>query len=298
MKNNELLQRVLVALVGIPIGLYLILSGGIGFVLVIAVLSSIGLWEFFNMMLIKGFKPLVYAALLFNFFATIFSGIMIVDGQFILSLLFLIGNGVAFVVLTLLIQLWDQSKTPIENSFVNLFGLTYVGIFFITLIFIRNFDVVVNFMHNIMPLQIGLELANKEIWGKIVLIHLTAIWICDSAAYFVGKAMGKNKLFERHSPKKTWEGAIGGMVASLIYFVVMLYFFTPQISYFHGIIMGIIVGVFGQLGDLIESQFKRYAGVKDSSHLIPGHGGVLDRFDSILFTSPIMLIYLFFVLFF
>lgn len=296
--NSELLKRVSVALVGIPLGLYLIYTGGIAFVVVITILSSIGLWEFYNMMNIKGFKPVIYAGLLFNFFATLFSGIMVVENQFVLSLLFLIGSGLSFIVLMLLLQLWDISKSPIENTWVTIFGLLYVGIFFICVIFVRNFDIVVKYMFDILPLQVDSNLMIGEIWWKFLILYFTSIWICDSAAYFVGRSIGKRKLFERHSPKKSWEGAIGGLVFSMIYFIIMLKFYIVEINFIHGIGFGIIVGVFGQLGDLVESNFKRYAGVKDSSHLIPGHGGILDRFDSIIFTAPMVLIYLFFVMFF
>lgn len=296
--NSELTKRVLVALIGIPLSIYLIYLGGLSFVLTITIISGLGLWEFYNMMNVKGFKPVLYAGLLFNVITTMFAGIMIVDNQFMMSTLFLIGVTLSFTLLMLLLQLWDTTKTPIENTFVTIFGLLYVGIFFICILYIRNFDVIVAYLYKIMPLQINSNLLVSVIWWKFLLIYFSSIWVCDSAAYFVGKSLGKTKLFERHSPKKTREGALGGLIFSVIYFTLMLKYFIPEIHFFNGISLGLIVGVFGQLGDLIESQYKRYAGVKDSSHIIPGHGGILDRFDSILFTAPFVLFYLFFLTFF
>jgi phosphatidate cytidylyltransferase len=121
--------------------------------------------------------------------------------------------------------------------------------------------------------------------------------VCDSAAYFVGRAFGRHTLFERVSPKKTWEGAIAGFFFAVGAFLLARFLVLPYLSVSDALICGTIVGLFGQIGDLAESLLKRDAGVKDSSQLIPGHGGVLDRFDSIMFVAPLIFLYLDFVVF-
>ena len=112
--------------------------------------------------------------------------------------------------------------------------------------------------------------------------------------------MGKTKLFPRISPNKTWEGSIWGFLASVI-FMYLFYQFSPMnqlpITNNEVIVIGILIGMFGQIGDLIESMFKRDSGVKDSSHLIPGHGGFFDRFDSLIFVAPLIFFYLRFIVF-
>ncbi|MDO5576902.1 MAG: phosphatidate cytidylyltransferase [Fibrobacter sp.] len=125
----------------------------------------------------------------------------------------------------------------------------------------------------------------------IVLIF-TSIFMCDSAAYFVGSAWGKTH-FSSISPKKTVEGSIGGLTASVLVCSIGWYFFaSPGYARWLGIVLGILIGVFAQIGDLVVSLMKRNFCVKDSSGLIPGHGGILDRFDSVFFSAPIVSIFL------
>ena len=111
------------------------------------------------------------------------------------------------------------------------------------------------------------------------------IWVNDSFAYLVGKTIGKNKLFPSVSPKKTWEGTIGGLVFALVAAYFMSKYET-NISLMQWFILAIVIVVTGSLGDLIESKFKRAAGVKDSGAILPGHGGMLDRLDSLIFAAP------------
>ncbi|KXK56872.1 MAG: phosphatidate cytidylyltransferase [Chlorobi bacterium OLB7] len=126
----------------------------------------------------------------------------------------------------------------------------------------------------------------------MIMAILVSIWTCDSFAYYGGRLFGKHKLFERVSPKKTWEGAISGAFGAVGAMLAMRALALPFLTVTDAIVMGLICGIFGQLGDLAESHLKRDAGVKDSSQLIPGHGGILDRFDSLLFVSPMIYLYL------
>jgi phosphatidate cytidylyltransferase len=122
------------------------------------------------------------------------------------------------------------------------------------------------------------------------------IWICDSAAFHVGSALGKHKLFPRVSPQKSWEGAGAGLIFAILSALAAKYLVLPFLPVAGAIVIGTIVGTIGQLGDLTESLMKRDAGVKDSSTLIPGHGGAFDRFDSVLLVAPCVYLYLGYVL--
>ena len=132
----------------------------------------------------------------------------------------------------------------------------------------------------------------SEKYHPYILIGIFAIiWLDDTFAYLIGSSVGRTKLYPKISPNKTVEGAVGGLVAAIAgsYFISK---YIPEISIINWIIIAIILVVFGLLGDLIESKFKREAGVKDSSNLIPGHGGFLDRLDSIIFAAPFVYVYL------
>lgn len=129
-----------------------------------------------------------------------------------------------------------------------------------------------------------------------VVLVVIATWSTDTFAYFVGMNFGKRKLAPVLSPKKSIEGSIGGLAGSVLTSILVGVFY-PQMSIYHYAIIGILVGTIGQIGDLAESALKRLAGVKDSGKLIPGHGGVLDRVDSLLLTGPVVYYYLrFFVI--
>jgi phosphatidate cytidylyltransferase len=132
---------------------------------------------------------------------------------------------------------------------------------------------------------------NNQYVPQIIISILVIIWANDTFAYLVGITMGKNKLFERISPKKTIEGFVGGVIFAVVAGILLAQFYLMD-STIKWIIIAMIVSAFGTLGDLIESKFKRIAGVKDSGNIMPGHGGFLDRLDSIIFVAPF--VYLFY----
>jgi phosphatidate cytidylyltransferase len=117
---------------------------------------------------------------------------------------------------------------------------------------------------------------------------------CDTAAYFIGRTWGKHLLAPTISPKKTWEGAIAGLIASVIVSVLLGILFSLPLQIWELIVLGIIISVIAQCGDLVESLLKRYAGVKDSGNLLPGHGGILDRIDSYILLGPVIYYYVIF----
>jgi phosphatidate cytidylyltransferase len=186
---------------------------------------------------------------------------------------------------------------------VTVFGALYVSFFFGTLVGIRELFIPEDFPVYLHFPVTGVDTPPAIVetiygWGGYtVIVIFAAIWACDSAAYFAGVGFGRHKLFERVSPKKTWEGAIAGCVAAVVAFLAGKFLALPYLTAGQAVLCGGLVGVFGQLGDLVESLLKRDAGVKDSSSLIPGHGGVLDRFDSLMYVSPILYFYLDFVVF-
>lgn len=280
---NELTKRILVAIIGIPLAFLVIILGGWYFTGLILLLSIMSAREFAIMLRKKDIfinEPAVYLTLsilviYFQFFATtnIFS-------LTIAIILFVCLIGVLLPAL----ELWKKNTNVVASIGGSLLTLFYIGFSFLSLLAIRNFDIIAD-----KCLDPNL-IENVGAW--LVVSIFVSIWVCDSAAYFVGSAIGKHKLFPRHSPKKSWEGAIGGFIGAILTFFFINYYLELGFSNLFAILSGTLIGVTGQIGDLVESQFKREMGVKDSSNLIPGHGGLLDRFDSIIFVSPLMLILL------
>jgi len=137
----------------------------------------------------------------------------------------------------------------------------------------------------------------KDYNPKIIIGLFLLIWTNDTFAYIVGKSIGKHKLLERISPKKTIEGFLGGLIFAIFAgYLISKYYISPKPEFSQQSILiwtsiAAIVGVFGTIGDLIESKFKRIAGVKDSGNIMPGHGGVLDRLDSVIFVAPIIFLF-------
>ncbi|MFN8005884.1 MAG: phosphatidate cytidylyltransferase [Terriglobia bacterium] len=152
------------------------------------------------------------------------------------------------------------------------------------------------------PASLGLLIAlhsSHTLWGegsRWVFFLLIVVWFGDTAAYYIGGSLGKHLLAPNLSPKKTVEGAWGGLLGSALAAVVSKKIFLPQASLVELILLALVIGVVSQIGDLSESALKRAAGVKDSSKLLPGHGGMLDRIDGVLFGSPILFVYVRFLL--
>jgi len=121
-----------------------------------------------------------------------------------------------------------------------------------------------------------------------VLLALFATFAVDTTAYFIGRAWGRHKMAPTISPGKTWEGAVGGLVGAIVAVIALALLLDIDISYSEMVILGFLIAVFAQLGDLAESKLKRSMGVKEAGNLIPGHGGILDRLDSIVFTGVVV----------
>ena len=313
---SNLTARILVAVVGIPLILLLIAAGGFFFLGLVAVVSGLALHEYYGLARAKGLNPQSALGMIFGFCINatflynklthiLLSWASASVGSFplpsmaqLVVILFLL-----FVPLILLVELFRKGGGAMGNIAATLSGVCYVSISFGALVGVRELFVPGDFpfysYFNVVGAAIPDDLVQAVYgWGaSTVMTIFAAIWLCDSAAYFFGRSFGKHKLFERVSPNKTWEGAVAGFIGALMTFLIARAIALPYMSVSGAIICGCVVGLFGQLGDMVESMLKRDAGVKDSSSLIPGHGGVLDRFDSLIFVSPLIFFYLDFIVF-
>lgn len=235
-------------------------------------------YEFNKMMKIKSFLPYVINSILFSIgtLTLIYGNFILTKYSFILMFLTL---STSFI-----FTLFSKHENPLDQISKIVLSLVYIGLPFMLL----------SIIHLSNP-----KIHNETFKINFVLSIFILLWINDTFAYLIGRKFGKNKLFERISPKKTIEGFIGGLVFTLIFGVILSQINVLQMqsgsfsyNYTLWIVMALIVSVFGTLGDLVESMFKRQTGIKDSSNLIPGHGGFLDRLDSFIFAIPFIFIYL------
>jgi phosphatidate cytidylyltransferase len=266
---SELTKRIIVAIMGIPAIVVLTYLGGWYFFALISIISMVALWEFYTMQKKQDQKPQVVTG--------IAAGLLILIG-FQTGEWILIGNLLILLVIGILLyEMLQANEKASINIGITIVGVVYIPFFMAMLLSTRNF------LDQSLPdtIQAGFT---------FVMILLVTIWICDTLAYSVGSALGKHKLYEKVSPNKTWEGAVAGLLSAVLTIVCVKLLNLLPLDWFKSIILGLTIGTIGQLGDLVESWFKRNTGVKDSSSLLPGHGGMLDRFDSLIFLSPAMFI--------
>lgn len=177
---------------------------------------------------------------------------------------------------TLLPDLFDKRKNGFKNSMITIAGIIYIALPFSLLSFI------------LFP---GIE-SDSQFYPWILIGIFIIIWMYDSMAYVFGSWLGKHKICERISPKKSWEGLIGGAIFAIITSVVISKFFI-ELSITSWIVITLLIVSFGTSGDFFESKLKREAGVKDSGTILPGHGGMLDRFDTVLFAVPVIFVWIY-----
>jgi len=260
------ITRILVAVFAIPFLLGISYYGEIPFLIFTLFVGLVSFYEFSIMVR----KINIYVCNLIGFLSVTF---LILNSYFnFLQLeIFLL----LMLPILLLIELFRNKASAINNISATLLLIFYTGFFSSTLIGIREYY------------------PQTYLNGGLVIISIfITLWMTDSAAYFIGTAFGKHKLFPRVSPNKSWEGAIAGFIFAFVTLIILKTFFLTFVNWIDIAAFAIIVGIFGQIGDLIESLIKRDASVKDSSNLIPGHGGIFDRFDSLLFSAPLIFIYL------
>ncbi len=244
-----------------------ILLGSYIFATLFLIFSVFALREFYSLCRAAGFSPQVYPGL--------FVGAII----FVLSY-FIAEQSITYKTYSYLLpliyaipvyELFRKKKNPLANIALTGFGIIYVSIPFSIL----NFLAFNEFK--------GISTYN---YGLLISLFVF-VWASDSGAYLFGVRFGRHRLFERISPKKSWEGLFGGVVTAIATAWILSFVFTQYSFVFLGI-MAMVVVISGTLGDLVESMIKRSIGIKDSGRFMPGHGGLLDRFDSILLASPVI----------
>lgn len=257
--------RVLTALVLIPVVFALELIPGLhlGFSLFVALLAGVGIWEYFGMVRALNLKSAPVPAVGLGMLLVAGSGFIPAHASvWVMAAFVATGLFVAAFLLCVIHLLFDRQT--LAGTAATVFGLVWVGGCATHLVLLHAMD------------------------KFLVLFLLVAVILSDTGAYFVGRAFGRHKLAPRVSPNKTWEGALGGIAAAALGGMVISQFFFalfPQVHWVYASVAA-FVALFGQVGDLAESMLKRDAGVKDSGTLFPGHGGVLDRCDGILFAAP------------
>jgi phosphatidate cytidylyltransferase len=258
--DTMLRSRVITALIGLPLVIAAVYAGGVWFFGLVTLIGLVAGWEFDRMMKAGGYHPTPVITLAF-IILLIFDGFY--PGLRLLSLI---------ITLSLLGSvIWQlfrtASTTPTADWALTLAGGLYIGWS----------------LSHLMALR---QLADGLAW---IWLTLFATWGADTLAYFTGMTIGRHKLWPHHSPKKTWEGFIGGIGGGIGGAVLAAMLFGLTLS--TAIIVGAIIPVAGLFGDLSISMMKRQVGVKDSSNLLPGHGGVLDRLDSLLFVGIVVYYY-------
>lgn len=266
--------RVLASVVFIPCLIIITLRGGYQFLALIDIVIFVGMWEFFGMMRAKGLRP--YRAIGIASGLALSWYFFLRDGVY--ANLFLTVGLLAIMTLELTRR---DGKDAIYHVSTTMLGVVYVGYLASHLVLLRQ-----------LPLAAELD---YHLGASFVFLAFVVTWACDTGAYIVGSAVGRRPLLPRVSAGKTVEGAVGGVVFAVAGAIVAQQTFAGYLGAAQAVLLGGGAAVVGQVGDLFESLIKRDADVKDTSGLIPGHGGVLDRFDGLLFTAPLMYYYLKFV---
>ncbi len=261
-------HRIISATVGIIYIILMLYIGGWFFRISVLLMALIAMYEFYRALSNRGYNPVKlmgYVALLG------------------LYTLMITGNS-KYVIPTIALTTIIAISLPIIFKSINIIDIT-----------ITLFAII--YPGAMMLYLVPLGFSMQEDYGYFfLLLTFIVTWAADTFAYFSGIKFGKKKLCPTISPKKTVEGSLGGLLGSILAGIIMGFIFNnnynSSIPFIHFIMMGLIGGIFSQLGDLTASSIKRYCGVKDFGKLLPGHGGLLDRFDSMLFTVPLIYFYI------
>jgi phosphatidate cytidylyltransferase len=268
---NELAKRVLFALVGAPLTIAIIYFGGWILATALGVIAALGAWELYRMSGAAGNEPLETAGIV------IAASVPLMVHATYLGVFRVTVTVAAMIFLALAAGvIWARGKA--RKPLVSL-ALTVTGIIYPAL---------VTYMY---PIRYHDYVIDARAGTALLMLPIALTWATDTGAYFSGRMLGRHKLIPSVSPAKTVEGAVGGVIVAVIAAWLYVMFILRPVAQLSMLpasltLFAILISVVAQVGDLVESLFKRDAGVKDSSRLLPGHGGILDRFDSLLFVLP------------
>lgn len=282
--SRNLIARLCVAAVAIPIILWVCYEGGWWLFGMISLFALVAISEF---LIAEGYRPTSFffwfpLLAIVTVFAAFAAGFASGEEEATLALMTLSVLGPLvflglFMITNMVLALGRETPAQLFERSCRLFwGTAYIGMLYPFVLIIGVFG----------------GTAGAYSGGDLLLFLFGLLWVGDTSAMWVGKAFGKHMLAPTVSPNKTVEGFIGGILGALAIGVLMIFWKLSAIPWYHVLIMAAGSSVFGQLGDLVESMWKRSLGIKDSSALIPGHGGILDRFDSLLFAGPFLFLYL------
>lgn len=254
-------QRIITAVIAAAIFLPIIIFGGWPFITMVYIIASIGLYEALKMKKLTLFSvPGVLSLVLLWIFLipSQYSGFL-KEMEYTKMEIFFLG-----VLLLLAYTVVTKNRFAYEDVAFSIMSILYVGLGFYFFMETRDANLI------------------------YVFYSLFIIWATDSGAYFIGRAIGKHKLWPEISPNKTTEGFFGGVASALVVSLLFSLFGDMEVSIIILLAATAFLSVFGQIGDLVESALKRHYHIKDSGNILPGHGGMLDRFDSLLFVWPLM----------
>jgi len=267
--------RAITGVIFIIVMLSSVMFGAATFFFFYMVLSILCLWEFYSLLRVSGSDPnriigIINAALLF-----VGASMVAVSGGDV-STRYIFLPMVPGIIAVFVQELFKKSEAPFTNIAYTVFGLLFI----------------------ITPMAFFHAMAYANPLSTfdfhVPLAFMLMLWSNDTGAYLVGRAIGRTKLFERHSPKKTVEGFFGGVLIAAGAALIIGHYFT-ELKPMQWVGMALLIGFFGTTGDLIESMFKRSINVKDSGGILPGHGGLLDRFDGLFLAAPVVYTYLYFI---
>jgi phosphatidate cytidylyltransferase len=277
---NNTIVRIIVGIIGIPLIVIVAVMGNMVFLAFCVVMSFFCMNEFYNL-----FEPPLNANSIpgkwfggWSFHKVVF---LLISCSIVVSLYFEHFNYVLILYFLMVMYL------VVDEIFKSVKHFEAIGSWMLSIVYIST-------PFGLLSLMASTKFINL-FDANYAVVCLALVWVSDSFAFFGGKLFGKHRLAEKISPKKTWEGSVIGFIFTIIAGLLIWYFFYNKIPVIHFAAISVIVAVFAQIGDLFESYLKRSVKVKDSSNLIPGHGGALDRFDSILFAVPALYIYLYLV---
>jgi len=254
-----MIKRIITTIIALPIFIFILLCGGLPLCIIITALALLAQTEFFRV--VNNQKAMCYLSYFFTLLYAIYIYFFNKYSINIFLCVFMLSNLLFFII--------NHKKINLQSIFINIFAFFYITYLFYFIYFTRT---------------------NVNFGKYAVLLIFISAWSSDTGAYLIGKALGKHKLAPNLSPNKTIEGSIGGIIFAFIGGLIYAIILHEEFIYY-GILCA-ICGIASQAGDLVASVIKRKTNIKDYGNILPGHGGILDRFDSILFSAPIVYIIL------